>query len=214
MTPFQLDASAKAPCTSTIVGLTSACRDCWSVAFTGNLLQCGNAAHVVPAGDDAGTHGMTASHVAPRARPALTHARLRDQDLAVPDSGKPHHLRHPRSHPEPPHHTRQHPGRYPGPSRPPGRPANPRVRSRPRRARHAPPPGSHPPTASISRPVHRISAAAQQYPDPRYGQRELSTPDRFGAVKAVGVGDLDLSPQGWKTRDAHLGRADESAPAS
>jgi hypothetical protein len=27
MTPFQLDASAKAPCTSTIVGLTSVCVD-------------------------------------------------------------------------------------------------------------------------------------------------------------------------------------------
>ena len=42
ITPFQLDASAKAPCTSTIVGLPPACPD-WSVAVTGNLLQCGTA---------------------------------------------------------------------------------------------------------------------------------------------------------------------------
>src|SRR5215475_14739865 len=35
MTPFQLDASAKAPCTSTIVGLTPACWDGWGVAFNG-----------------------------------------------------------------------------------------------------------------------------------------------------------------------------------
>src|SRR5579862_1286619 len=41
MTPFQLDASAKAPCTSTIVGLASACWDGWSVVVTGNLLWCG-----------------------------------------------------------------------------------------------------------------------------------------------------------------------------
>src|SRR5260370_36296656 len=35
MTPFQLDASAKAPCTSTIVGLTPVCSGRWSAAFTG-----------------------------------------------------------------------------------------------------------------------------------------------------------------------------------
>src|SRR5690242_11904244 len=35
MTPLQLDASAKAPCTSTIVGLTPLSGDSWSVAVTG-----------------------------------------------------------------------------------------------------------------------------------------------------------------------------------
>src|SRR6266700_6811960 len=85
MTPLQLDPSAKAPCTSTIVGLTPICSGRSSVAFTGNLQQCGNAAHVVPARDDAGTHAMTASHVAPRARPARTHARLRDMGLEALD---------------------------------------------------------------------------------------------------------------------------------
>src|ERR1700733_10052316 len=45
MTPFQLDASAKAPCTSTIVGLAPVC---WSVAFTGNLPHVEPQAHVEP----------------------------------------------------------------------------------------------------------------------------------------------------------------------
>src|SRR6266568_1683783 len=43
MTPFQLDASANAPCTSTIVGFTPVCPGCWSVVFTRNLLPCGSA---------------------------------------------------------------------------------------------------------------------------------------------------------------------------
>jgi hypothetical protein len=42
----------------------------------------------------------------------------------------------------------------------------------------------------------------------------LSTPGRFDAAQPVGVGDLDLSPRGWKPRDAHLGRASGSAPVS
>src|SRR5580704_9015439 len=42
VSPFQLDASAKAPCTSTIVGLTPVCL---SVASTGNLLHVGTRAH-------------------------------------------------------------------------------------------------------------------------------------------------------------------------
>jgi len=36
--PFQLDASAKAPCTSTIVGLVPVCPGRWSVASTGEPL--------------------------------------------------------------------------------------------------------------------------------------------------------------------------------
>src|SRR5215813_3024861 len=70
MTPFQLEASAKAPCTSTIVGLASVCWDRWSVAFIGNLLRGENAGSCRAHRDDAGTDGMTAPHVASRARPA------------------------------------------------------------------------------------------------------------------------------------------------
>src|SRR5215471_14792617 len=45
MTPVQLDASAKAPCTRTTVGM-SACWDPWPVAFTENLLDCGTSYEV------------------------------------------------------------------------------------------------------------------------------------------------------------------------
>jgi hypothetical protein len=41
MTPFQLEVSAKAPCTSTIVDLASVRRDGSAVAVTRYLLQCG-----------------------------------------------------------------------------------------------------------------------------------------------------------------------------
>jgi hypothetical protein len=42
----------------------------------------------------------------------------------------------------------------------------------------------------------------------------LSASGRFGAAQRVGVGDLDLSSRGWKTRDAHLGASQRSAPVS
>src|SRR5690242_12895506 len=80
MTPFQLDASAKAPCTSTIVGLTSVCWDPGLWHSPGTSCSVVMRAHVVPAGDDVGTHRVTASRsdagsARPASRPRVFHER-------------------------------------------------------------------------------------------------------------------------------------------
>jgi hypothetical protein len=64
--PFQLDASANAPCTSTIVGLASACSARWPVVFTGDLLQCADAGPRARRDDAL----LVSSTIVPRAAPS------------------------------------------------------------------------------------------------------------------------------------------------
>src|SRR6266704_4486944 len=86
MTPFQLDASANAPCTSTIVGLASVCSARWPVVFTGDLLQCADAGSHDARRDNA---SLLPSTIAPRAVPSRPWTTLAGTLVRRPQEAAP-----------------------------------------------------------------------------------------------------------------------------